>query len=100
MSALAINRLIGRVLTSDHARAWVLNGRRDDVLKEFDLDPDEYSDIMEIRANTLQEFSAAVEVIYNRQRDSGQASMSEHLVKAGDQAARLPLSRIPIAQNV
>ncbi len=97
MSALSINRLIGRVLTSDRARAWVLNGHRADVLKELDLDPDEYSDIMEIQANTLQEFSAAVETIYNRQRDTGKV---EHLVKAGDQAARLPLSRLPVAQNV
>jgi hypothetical protein len=100
MSALAINKLIGRVLTSDSARAWVLNGHRADVLGEFELEPDEYTDIMDIRANTLQEFSAAVEVIYNRQKDDGEGSTLEHLGTARDQAGRLSLSRLPVAHNV
>src|SRR5574341_721330 len=100
MSALAINKLIGRVLTSDRARVGVLNGHRAEVLQELDLDPEEYSDIMAIRANSLQEFSAAVEVIYNRQKDVGDALTHEQFVTSRDHAARLPLSRLPVAHNV
>jgi hypothetical protein len=100
MSALAINKLIGRVLTSDHARAWVLNGRRADVLNEFDLDPDEFSDIMAIRANSLQEFSAAVEMIYNRQADGVAVPASEHPNMPGEQVARVTLPRLPVSHDV
>lgn len=100
MSALAINKLIGRVLTSSHARTGVLNGHRADVLKEFDLAPDEYSAIMAIRAHTLQEFSVAVEAIYNRQQDPVTALMPEAFSSSESPATPLSISRLRVTHDV
>jgi hypothetical protein len=41
----------------------MINGRRADLIREYDLDPDEQAEIMAIQANTESEFYRAMDRI-------------------------------------
>jgi hypothetical protein len=58
-----LNELVSRAVVSDEFRAGILNGKRADLLRGFSLESDEIAEVMAIRANTLQEFSTAIERI-------------------------------------
>jgi hypothetical protein len=63
MSIRNLEILVGKAVVSDQFRAGILNGRRAELLHEFDLEPDEASEVLAIQADTLAEFSAAIERI-------------------------------------
>jgi hypothetical protein len=58
-----LNELVSRAVVSDEFRSGILNGQRADLLRGFRLESDEIAEVMAIRANTLQEFSTAIERI-------------------------------------
>ena len=60
MSARGLQMLVGKAVVSDRFRVAVLNGRRVELLGDFDLKPEEVREVMAIQAETLAEFAAAV----------------------------------------
>lgn len=63
MSLRAMNVMVTRAVTSDQFRKGMINGRRADLIREYDLDPDEQAEIMAIQANTESEFYKAMDRI-------------------------------------
>lgn len=63
MSVPTLQRIVGKAVISDQFRAGLLNGQRGQLISGYDLEPDEVAEIMAIRANSLQEFAAAMESI-------------------------------------
>ena len=63
MSILSLQKMVGRAVVSDEFRAGILNGRKAELIRDLDLDPEETAQVMAIRASTLAEFAAAVEQI-------------------------------------
>ena len=63
MSVRGLHILVGKAVISDEFRDGILNGRRDELIRSFDLEPEEVAEVMAIQANTLEEFAAAVEQI-------------------------------------
>lgn len=63
MSLRAMNVMVTRAVTSDQFRKGMINGRRADLIREYDLDPDEQAEIMAIQANTESEFYRAMDRI-------------------------------------
>ncbi len=61
MSARSLHLLIGKAVISESFRAGLLNGQRAELLREFDLDPQEVAALLAIRADTLKDFAAQVE---------------------------------------
>ena len=61
MSTRSLQILVGRAIISDSFRADILNGRRAELLQEFDLDAEERAAVLAIRADTLAEFAAQIE---------------------------------------
>jgi hypothetical protein len=55
--------MVTRAVTSDQFRKGMMNGRRAELIREYDLDPDEQAEIMAIRANTEAEFYGAMDRI-------------------------------------
>jgi hypothetical protein len=51
-----MNVMVTRAVTSDQFRKGMINGRRAELIREYDLDPDEQAEIMAIQANTESEF--------------------------------------------
>jgi hypothetical protein len=81
MSSRSLNELVSRAVVSDEFRAGILNGKRAELLRGFNLEPDEVAQVMAIRANTLQEFSAAIERLMGY-RDIRPSFLSERILKA------------------
>ncbi len=63
MSLRAMNVMVTRAVTSDQFRKGMINGRRADLIREYDLDPEEQAEIMAIQANTESEFYRAMDRI-------------------------------------
>ncbi len=63
MSLRAMNVMVTRAVTSDQFRKGMINGRRAELIREYDLDPDEQAEIMAIQANTESEFYRAMDRI-------------------------------------
>lgn len=63
MSIRGLHTLVGRAVISEAFCKGVLNGRRAELLREVDLEPDEATEVMAIRADSLPEFAAAVHEI-------------------------------------
>lgn len=61
MSARGLQMLVGKAVVSDEFRIGILNGRRDELIGSFDLEPEEIAEVMAIQAETLAEFAAAIE---------------------------------------
>lgn len=66
MSARALDDLIGRAVASKEFCAAVLNGQRRELLKGYDLDPEEVTKLLAIQADTLEDFAAAIERLMRR----------------------------------
>ncbi|MBI3360185.1 MAG: hypothetical protein HY023_03650 [Chloroflexi bacterium] len=63
MSTRGLHTLVGRAVISDDFCTGMLNGRRAQLIREMDLEPDETDQVMAIRADSLPEFAAAVQEI-------------------------------------
>jgi hypothetical protein len=63
MSILSLQKMVGKAIVSDEYRAGILNGHKAELIRELDLDPEEATQVMAIRASTLAEFAAAVDQI-------------------------------------
>jgi hypothetical protein len=58
-----MNVMVTRAVTSDQFRKGMINGRRADLIREYDLEPEEQAEIMAIQANTESEFYKAMDRI-------------------------------------
>ena len=68
MSIPKLHDMVCQAVLSDTFRTGILNGRRAELLGKCGLEPDEIAEIMAIRANTLEEFSAALlQIIHTRE---------------------------------
>ena len=102
MSLRAMNVMVTRAVTSDQFRKGMMHGRRAELIREYDLDPDEQAEIMAIQANTESEFYRAMDrIIISRaaRRASRLADTHTHAgidyrleIMARYSAARLPVS--------
>ncbi len=68
MSTRILDDLIGRAVASKIFCAAVLNGQRRELLKGYDLDPEDVAKLMTIQADTLEDFAAAVEHLISRSK--------------------------------
>lgn len=71
MSVKGLNEVVGIAIISDSFRAGLLNGRRAELLRQFDerLEPDERQAVLNIQASDFSSFAAAIEqLIAQRER--------------------------------
>lgn len=71
MSVKGLNEVVGKAIISDSFRAGLLNGRRAELLRQFDerLEPDERQAVLDIQASDFSSFAAAIEqLIAQRER--------------------------------
>jgi hypothetical protein len=63
MSVKGLNEMVGRAIISDSFRSGLLNGRRAELLRQFEtrLEPDEQQAVLAIQARDLADFAAAIE---------------------------------------
>jgi len=63
MTALGLNKLVGRGCISASFQAALLDGRRAELIRlpEFQLEPDEARALLAIKADTFADFASAVE---------------------------------------
>lgn len=60
MSLYGLQTLVARSVISDSFRTAMLNGRRAELIRDLDLDPDEATQIMAIGADSLPDFANGV----------------------------------------
>ena len=99
MSARGINKLIGRLIISESDRGLALSNRRPELLQDFDLEPTEVAAIAAIRADSLAEFAAAVEVVYNQQVASSE-KVGRRTGSANQPAQSNRTVKIPVFDDV
>ena len=63
MSKIALQKIVGKIVISDNFRAGILNGRRAELISGFDLEPEEYAQVMAIQAQSQEEFAAEIQQI-------------------------------------
>lgn len=74
MSVKCLNEVVGKAIISDSFRAGLMNGTREELLRQFEdrLDPDEHQAVLAIQADSFSDFAAAVErLIAQRKRRQG-----------------------------
>ena len=74
MSLRALEIMVGKAITSDQFLKGIMNGRRAELLQEYHLEPDEFAEVMAIRADTATEFYAAVDQILAERDPRGHVS--------------------------
>ena len=68
MSASELDRLVCQAVLSEKFCAAVLDGQRAELIKAYNLDPEEVARLLAIHADTLPDFAAAaLQVISRRQ---------------------------------
>jgi hypothetical protein len=87
MSINGLNEVVGRAIISDSFRAGLLNGRRAELLRQFEtrLEPDEQQAVLVIQASDFADFAAAVERLIAQREGRRPAPRPE--------PAALPLAR-------
>ena len=90
MSIQAMRTVVGKAVINDAFRASLLNGRRAELLREFDLEPQELSALLAIRANSLKDFAAQVEQVASSHKADISASLSGAGRDAGGERASNP----------
>jgi hypothetical protein len=63
MSLYGLKTMVTRAVTSDLFRTGMINGRRAELIRNFDLDPEERAEIMAIQASTESELYRALDRI-------------------------------------
>jgi len=69
MSVRSLDILVAKAVISDEFLAGILNGRRVELIRDFDLEPEEAASVLAIKAGTLADFAASIEEII-RSRES------------------------------
>ncbi len=90
MSKIALQKIVGKIVISDNFRAGILNGRRAELISGFDLEPEEYAQVMAIQAQSLEEFAAEIQQI--TQSRSFSASSGDFDAHIGGYGAPLNLA--------
>ena len=60
MTIRALNLIVGKAIISDQFRIGLMNGSRAELMRDYDLEPDEMAEVIAIQANTPVEFYAAI----------------------------------------
>ncbi len=65
MSIRGLNEVVGKAIISDSFRAGLLNGKRAEMLSQFEgqLDADEQQALLGIQAEAFSDFAAAIELL-------------------------------------
>lgn len=79
MTARTLQKIVGRAIISDDFRAGILNGKRAEILSEFDLEHEVFDTLMSIRAESLAEFAAAVEQLVRQNEVTTVLANDSHL---------------------
>jgi hypothetical protein len=58
-----LHKLVGRAVINRPFQAGILNGRRAELLRQYQLEPDEVAALLAVQASNVTEFAAAVEQI-------------------------------------
>ncbi|MBI5080779.1 MAG: hypothetical protein HZB17_05690 [Chloroflexi bacterium] len=67
MSTKKLHRIVGKAIVSEKFREGILNGKRAELMQQFNLEAEEFGAMMSIRANTLSDFARGVNTILARQ---------------------------------
>lgn len=60
MDPKKLDKVVGKAIASKKFREGLFTEKRAELLKQFDLEADEFGALMSIRANTLAEFARGV----------------------------------------
>ena len=60
MSIHGLQKLIWQAVANEDFRTGVLNGRRDELIRQVELDDDEASQVLAIRTETLPDFANGI----------------------------------------
>jgi hypothetical protein len=68
MSIRGLNEVVGKAIISDNFRAGLLNGKRAEMLRQFEdkLDPEERQALLGIQAEAFSDFAAAIEQLIDQ----------------------------------
>ena len=69
MSSTGLNKLIGQACISDSFQAGLMNGHRAELLRGFDLDPEEARALLAIHAESFADFAAVVEAMLQQREN-------------------------------
>lgn len=58
-----LHRIVGKAIVSKKFREGILNGKRAELIQQFNLEAEEFGALMSIRANTLSDFARAINTI-------------------------------------
>jgi hypothetical protein len=67
MSNKNLHRIVGKAIVSEKFRQGILNGKRAELIQQFNLEAEEFGAMMSIRASTLSDFARGVNTILARQ---------------------------------
>ena len=100
MSLRALKIMVVKAVISDQFRMGIMNGQRAELLREYDLDPDEAAAVMAIRADTTADFYAAVERILAARDPRGRiarpADMRVGHARRIEEAPRHTAANVPV----
>jgi hypothetical protein len=82
MSATGLNKLIGQACISDTFQAGLMNGRRAELIREFELEADEAGALLAIRADSFADFAAVVEHMLEQARESRPVRVESPFISA------------------
>lgn len=66
MCTKKLHRIVGKAIVSEKFRQGILNGKRAELIQQFNLEAEEFGAMMSIRANTLSDFARGVTTILAR----------------------------------
>jgi hypothetical protein len=94
MSTRALKIMVGKAVISDQFRMGILNHRRSELIRDFDLDPEERAEVLAIQASTPAEFYVAIDRIVasreNWRRLSQPVDSSDRLAHSLGRVIRRP----------
>ncbi len=67
MSTKKLHRIVGKAIVSEKFREGILNGKRAELIQQFDLEAEEFGALMSIRASTLSDFARGITRILTTQ---------------------------------
>ena len=67
MSTKKLHRIVGKAIVSKKFREGILNGKRAELIQQFDLEAEEFGALMTIRADTLSDFARGITLILTMQ---------------------------------
>jgi len=62
-----LHRIVGKAIVSEKFREGILNGKRAELIQQFNLETEEFGALMSIRAEKLSDFARGVNLILANQ---------------------------------